>query len=234
MKFIASTAAICLVIGASVFTTQKVVQAEARKTRKSMPGLLNNPLGDGDSLVTKVDKLNASLASIDRRLTRLEDITGREAKAETADIKKSTSEIQQEVERLSAQVNAFAKNQTQLSDIPRQLQIVNANMRNVVNAISSKDEATASTPQEVLTALDWMIEKIDNIDGYFPPLYDFLGAVYSGDESAVSGYPSVDIRINEILLMLEDLQKDASATRKLVTPYVIEPKKRPRPFEMDN
>ena len=230
MKIVACTAAVCIVIGASVFTTQKVVQIEARKTRNSMPGMLNNPLDDGESLVAKVARLNKTLDSINKRLTRLEDITGREAKAEKADMIKATTAIKDEVQRLALSIDTLAKEQSSLSDIPLQLRTMDANMRTAIRAIDAKEEQSSTPPQEILKAMDWMIQKIDDIDGYFPPLYNFLGAVYEG--GAVSAdYPSVDIRLNEALLMLEKIQADSDATRKLVTPYTREPSRYPRPFE---
>lgn len=227
MKIVASTAAVCIVIGASVFTTQKVVQAEARKTRNSMPGMLHNPLDDGESLIAKIEKLNNTLDSINKRLTRLEGITGREAKAEKAEMIKATTGIKQEVQRLAVSIDTLAKEQSTLSDLPLQLRTIDANIRTTINA---KDEKTSAPPEEILQAMDWMIQKIDDIDGYFPPLYNFLGAVYEGDEASAD-YPSVDLRLNKIIQMLEKIQTDSAATRKLVTPYNIEPSRYPRPFE---
>jgi hypothetical protein len=76
-----------------------------------------------------------------------------------------------------------------------------------------------------------MVQKIDDIDSYFPPLYDFLGAVYTADGSAAAaGYPSLDRRINEVILQLDNLQQGMDITVKSVTPYVREPSKYPKPF----
>ncbi|MFO7937180.1 MAG: hypothetical protein R6V06_06200 [Kiritimatiellia bacterium] len=236
MKLIASTAVICLVVGASVFTTRKMIQTEARKTRRSMPEILNTPLENGNSLISEIDKLNSLLGSIDRKLTRLEDVTGRKTEKNAAEIIKSTSRIQLEIKHLTAQMNAIAEERNELNAIPEQFRIMNANLQNAVNAINinAKEQTDSSTPPEIITALDWMIEKIDHIDGYFPPLYSFLGAVDSGDQAVLSEYPSMDTRINEVLLLLEKVLEDTTATRKLVTPYIIEPEKRPRPFETEN
>ncbi len=233
MKIIACTAAVCIVIGASVFTTRKVIKAEARKTRNSMPGMLSNPLDDGESLITKVAKLNKTLDSINKRLVRLEDVTGRKTKAENAEMKRATTGIKQEVERLALRIDTLAGEQSALSDIPDQLRVIGANMRNAISAIDTREQKDSAPPQEMIKAMDWMIQKIDDIDGYFPPLYNFLGAVYDSDGAAVD-YPSVDLRLNEVILMLGKVQEDVIATRKLVTPYIREPTKHPRPFEVED
>lgn len=231
MKIILCTATVSLVIAASVFTTQKVVQAEARKTRNSIPNVLNNPLGDGESLVSKIDKLNTALASINKRLIRLEESAGRETKVNNAEIKDVTLKVSKDVERLALHVNSLAQEQAALRDVPGQLRIIDANMRAAVNAIDTKTQKSTAPSKDVVKALDWMVQKIDDIDGYFPPLYDFLGAVYDGNATVATDYPSVDQRLNEVILILDKIQKDAAATRKQVTPINIEPTRYPRPFE---
>jgi len=232
MKVILCTAAVCLVIGASVFTTQKVVQAEARKTRNSMPGVLNNPLEGGESLVARVDKLNATLAAINKRLTRLEDLTSQENKVDNSEIKEISTGIRQELDRLSLRVNNMAKDQEELNGLPSQLKIMDLNMRTAINAIDNRTPQENAPSEEVIKIMEWMVDKIEDIDSYFPPLYDFLGAVYDTD-ATTADYPSVDLRLNEVIQILDKVQQDAAATRQLVTPYVIEPKKRPRPFDTE-
>ncbi len=231
MKIILSTAAVCLVIGISVFTTQKVVQTEARKTRNSMPGMLNNPIEGGESLVVKIDNLNASIASVNRRLTRLEEISGRESKESSAEIMRATVGIREELDRLALRINTIAGEQAVLQEIARQMNLLNAGMRTLAGAIDTTAQPSAAPSDEVINVLDWMVQKIETIDSYFPPLYDFLGAVYTGDGSSLADYPSVDLRLNEVLLTLDKVREDAAETRRLVTPYTIEPTRRPRPFE---
>ena len=234
MKLILCTIALCLVIGVSVFTTQKVVQAEARKTRNSMPGMLNNPLEGGQSLIARVDSLNASLAAINKRLTRIEEMTGREGKESGDQIRLVTVGIREEIDRLSLKVNTIANEQAVLKDIAGQLNLLSAEIRTVAGAIDAKGQTGALASDEVVKAMDWMVQKIEDIDSYFPPLYDFLGAVYTDEVAGLAEYPSVDLRLNEVILALDKIQEDAAATRKLVTPYVIEPTRYPKPFEEDN
>nr|MDA3926610.1 hypothetical protein [Kiritimatiellia bacterium] len=229
---IMSTAAVCLVIGLSIFTTQKTIEAEGRRTRGSMPGVLNNPLRDGESLITKIGKLNATLTAINKRLTRLEEISNLKNKGDNSEIKAISSKISKDVNRITARLNTLTEEQATLKYIPSQLRIIDQNMRIILLAKEEAKAAESPTPEEIVKTLDWMVQKIDNIDSYFPPLYNFLGAIYIGNGKAASdSYPSVDKRLNEVMLQLDDLQQDMTTTLKYISPYIREPTKRPRPFE---
>ena len=109
MKTLACTAAVCVVIALSIFTTQKTIETEGRRTRASMPGVLSIPLDDGESLVSKVEKLNATLSSINKRLTRLEDTGNRENKVKTDELKAISTDINQDVERIATRLNAIKR-----------------------------------------------------------------------------------------------------------------------------
>jgi len=234
MKILACTAAVCVVIALSIFTTQKTIETEGRRTRASMPGVLSSPLGDGESLVSKVEKLNATLSSINKRLTRLEDTGNRETKVKTDELKAISTDINQEVERIAARLNAISKEQDALRDIPAQLQVIDRNMRIAILAKENEAKAAPASdpPKEIIETLDWMVQKIDAIDSYFTPLYSFLGAVYTEKSSdAATSYPSVDKRLNEMIMQLDQLQKDMKITLKNVSPHVREPSRYPRPFE---
>jgi len=234
MKIIACTAAVCLVIGLSIYTTQKTIEAEGRRTRSSMPGVLSNPMGDGESLETKVGRLNVTLAAINQRLTRLEEISNRNNKADIDEIKTISTKISGDIGRMNARLNAISAEQAALNDIPSQLQTLDQNMRVILLAKESVAAEKSPPPEEILKTLDWMVQKIDDIDSYFPPLYGFLGAVYSEDGGGVAdGYPSIDKRINEVILQLDALQKDMNTTLKNVSPYVREPSKYPKPFSTE-
>ena len=223
MKLIACTAAVCLVIGLSIFTNQRTIEAEGRRTRSSIPGVLRNPLGDGESLITKVDKLNANLTAINKRLTRLEEISNRKNKVDNSELKSISTEINEDVDRMTARLNAISKEQAALRDIPSQLQTIDHNMRIIL--LAKEERAKQSPPpKEIISTLDWMVQKIDDIDSYFPPLYDFLGALYESPN--VDGYPSVDKRLNEVILQLDEMQQDVSTTLKHVSPYIREPTRR--------
>lgn len=231
MKIIVGTVAVCLIIGVSIFTIKKAIEAEGRRTRNSMPGVLNNPLGDGESLMSKVDKLNASLSAINKRLIRLEDISNRRNNIANNEIRDVSNEINKNVNRMVVRINAISAEQATLKAIPSQLQTIDHNMRVIL--LANEEQEKQSAPKiEVIKTMEWIVQKIDDIDSYFPALYDFLGAVYTGDEnSALEGYPSVDKRINEIIRQLDEIQKDVRATRNHVSPYIIEPTRRPKPFD---
>ena len=227
------TAAICLVIGGSVFTTRRMIQTEARRTRNSLPVLLNNSVDGGESLITRVDNINASLSALNKRLARLEEIVSRETREGSDDIRKVNNELRAELGRLSGKVDEVANEQRRLKDVPSQLNLVRSGLNTLADVVETGASTDAAPAEEVIQALDWMVQKIEDIDSYFPPLYQFLGAVYTGDGVTIGDYPSVDLRLNEVILNLDKVREDAEAIRKLVTPYVIETGKRPRPFEMD-
>lgn len=234
MKIIVCTAVVCVVIGLSVFTNQRTIEAEGRRTRSSLPGMLSNPMADGDSLVSKIDTLNANLVSINKRLTRLEELSSRNNQVDNSELKEISTQISAEVGRMTARLNALSADQAQLKVIPSQLLTIDQNMRVILLAKESIASEKSAPPPEILTTLDWMVQKIDDIESYFPPLYSFLGAVYDADAGAeLAGYPSVDKRLNEVILQLDDLQKDMRTTLRNVTPYIREPSRYPKPFEAE-
>ncbi|MDD2600884.1 MAG: hypothetical protein PHO37_16955 [Kiritimatiellae bacterium] len=235
MKIMACTAAVCLVIGLSIFTTQRSIEAEGRRTRNFLPGVLNNPQGDGDSLINKVDKLNDTLGSINKRLTRLEELSSRDSAVDSSQIMAAMAKTSEELSRVIAQLNSVASQQESLKVIPRQLQIIDQNMRVILLAKENAAPEAKPLEEDILASLEWIVQKVEENNSYFPPLYTFLGAVYTdGDPRLdIAGYPSVDKRLNEVVLRLEELQRDMSITVKNVSPHIIEPTKRPRPFDRE-
>ncbi|MEI7900804.1 MAG: hypothetical protein WCK89_11160 [bacterium] len=225
MKLTLCTLAICLSILASVLTTKELIHAEGRKIRSSVPKALTEPVdgaGRPESLVQKLDALNAQLGNLSRRLASLEDTYARQNPNLSSLASTGNSQ-------------ALTKNTGGLSSTFARLDAVSDNLAALTTYLDQSFEHMEKTvtetaaSQHVTDSLEAMTKKVDAIDSYFTPLYAFLGLVYDpANEKLLKGYPSVDIRINELFLQLEALQKDVSAIRKQVTPITIEPTKHPR------
>ncbi len=232
MKHFLFTAALSLAFGAAIFTNHRVVQAEARKTRNAMPGMLMTPAEGGISLMTRIDNLDAGMAALNRRLTRLEELIERSARADSTTSREVETAVRAELGKVAGNLEAIAAEQARIKSSLMQLDRISSGLSTIGEAID-QGALQSAPPEEIVNALEWLVQSIKEIESYFPPLYDFLGAVYTGDGQTFADYASVDLRLNELLLVLDKVREDAAATRELVTPYVIETGKRPRPFEMD-
>jgi hypothetical protein len=228
MRLILCTLAVCLSILASVFTTESLLRAEGKHIRSSIPKALNEPLTAGvgqESIVQKLDALNAQLASISRRLTLLEEATGRQGGTASATAAPALAETR----ALAATVRSIAASEARLAGVPGHLAELTTYLDRSFGHLEGKVDAV-STPDELYLTLDWLVGKVDDIDHYFKPLYAYLGVVYDPEHDALlADYPSLDLRINKLLDETEALKAAvADIRRNMMVPTVIEPTKRPR------
>ena len=86
-----------------------------------------------------------------------------------------------------------------------------------------KTVTEAAAAQRIAEAIGPLANKVDAIDSYFTPLYAFLGLDYDpANADLMAAYPSVDLRLNELLLQIEALQKDLAYVKERV-PRIVEP-----------
>ena len=217
MKLILCTLAICLSVLASVFTTKELIRAEGKKVRSSLPKVLTEPLdaaGRQESLVQKLDAINAQLGSLNRRLASLEEGYARPSQAAAGNAQALTRNG-------VGLTSTFAR----LDGLPGQLADLTTYLDQSFEHLESKI-TEAAVPQHATEEIDNMAKKIDAIDSYFTPLYAFLGLAYDpANADLLASYPSVDVRINELFLQLEAVRKDVDFIRVRITPIVIEPTK---------
>lgn len=229
MRLILCTLAVCLSILASVFTTESLIRAEGKHIRSSIPKALNEPLTAGvgqESVVQKLDALNAQLASISRRLTLLEDATGRQGGNPAS---ATAAPALTETRALAATVRSIAASEARLAGVPGYLAELTTYLDRSFGHLEGKVDAV-STPDELYLTLDWLVRKVDDIDHYFKPLYTYLGVVYDPEHDALlADYPSLDLRVNKLLDETEALKAAvADIRRNMMVPTVIEPTKHTR------
>jgi hypothetical protein len=123
MKLVFCTLAICLSILASVLTLKEAVRAEGKRTRTAIPKALAEPLDesrDPDSVVRKLDALQAQLSALNKRLALLEDAGQRNGR-QTAGAAPAPDPLLAEVRALAASVQALSGGVERLGGVPDQL-----------------------------------------------------------------------------------------------------------------
>lgn len=227
MKLVLCTLAICLSILASVFTTKELIRAEGKRVRSALPKALAEPAdaaGRPEPALQKLDAIASQLSSLNRRLVALEEAGARQA-----------ASLAQLAAPEGARATGLARNAAGLSATLARLDALPAQLTELTAYLDQSFEhlentVTESTaPQHVTEALDPLSKRLEAIDSYFTPLYAFLGVVYDpASDDLLAAYPSVDVRLNELFLQSEELRKDIAALRVFLTPYNIDPVKRPR------
>lgn len=228
MKLALCTLAVCLSLLATALTLKEAIQAEGKRTRAAVPRALVEPLpGKGpDSVAQKLDAVQAQLSSLGRRLSLLEEASGRTPAplpSETA-----PDPVLQEVRSLAASVHALTAAQARLSGVPEHLARLTTYLDQSFDHLD-KRMSEKTTPDELLVSVDWLVQQVDDINHYFTPLFAFLGVVYNpAGQDVIDAYPSVDARLNEVATELADLRKSVADIRQnMSVPIVIEPTHRP-------
>jgi hypothetical protein len=224
MKLILCTLAICLSILASVFTTTELIHAEGKKIRSSIPKAQAEPADLSkrpDTLVMKLDAINAQLSTLNRRLASLEASGSRQAPSVPPNATTRDSASLQNYTAVNsatlAQLDAVSGHLVQLTTF------VDQSFEHLEKTVTETAAA-----QRIAEALEPMANKVDAIDSYFTPLYAFLGLDYDpANADLMAAYPSVDLRLNELLLQIEALQKDLDYVKERV-PRIVEPIRYPR------
>lgn len=224
MKLILCTLAICLSILASVFTTKELIRAEGKKVRSAIPKSLSEPeaaSGRADPIVQKLEAINVQLASLNRRLSSLEESGIRPNPALSAQSAGDSSTAAKDVVALTATLAKLDAVPGQLNDITTYL---DQSFEHLEKTIAEK-----APPDQFAETFDTLSKKVDAIDSYFTPLYAFLGVVYDpANDDLLAAYPSIDARINELFLQIDAIRNEVSTLRYALTPRNIDPEKHPR------
>jgi len=228
MKLILCTLAVSLSVLASALMSKDLVLAEGKRIRSAIPKALSEPLepdGRQESVVQKLDAITAQLASLNRRMALLEDAASHApSRAPAPD--PLPDPLRNEIRALASGMRGIAGSLSQLESLPRQLSEQTAYLG---KSFARLEQAAAATPApaELAVSLDWMVQKIDAIDGYFTPLYTYLGLANDpGSQDLVAAYPSIDARLNALSADLADVRAAvADVRRNMIVPVVIEPTK---------
>ena len=229
MKLILCTLAICLSLIAYTFTLSNLVRTESKKTRSSIPKALTeslNPSTREESVIQKLDAINAQLTSLSRRISLLEEGSGGHS-VRTAVSTGSADPAQADTRALAKSLNSLGTSLARLDGLPSHLAELTTFIDRSFGHLEKTVTETAA-PQDLLTPINQMAVKIDNIDSYFTPLYAFLGLAYDpANQDLIATYPSVDERINALTLQIDAVHKEVSDIRYMLSPRIIEPTHRP-------
>lgn len=228
MKLTLCTLAVCLSLLATALTLKEAIQAEGKRTRAAIPKALVEPLAgkEPDSVAQKLDAVQAQLVSVGRRLSLLEEASGRSPKPLPADT--ASDPVRDEIRSLSDNMRDLAAGQARLSGVPEHLARLTTFLDQSFGHLE-KRMTEKNTPDELLVSVDWLVQQVDDINHYFTPLFAFLGVVYNpAGQDVIDAYPSVDARLNELAAELAALRTAAADIRQnLSVPIVIEPTRRP-------
>lgn len=227
MKLILCTAAICLSLLFSVFTLKEAIRSEGKRTRAAVPKALVEPLEaskEPDSIAQRLDAVQAQLTSLNRRLAQLEEVSGRSSR--TTPPEPTADPLLEEVRALAANVRGVSEALNKLRGVPDHLVQLTTYLDQSFDHMD-KRLSEKSIPDELFVSIDWLVQRIDDIDHYFPSLFNFLGAVYDpANEDVLKAYPSVDTRLNELAAAAAALQRAVADIRNhMMVPTVIEPGK---------
>ena len=228
MKLVLCTLAICLSVLASVCTLSTLVRTESKKVRSSVTKALTEPLNPAareESVIQKLDALNSQLTSLNRRLSLLEEGVGRSSRAAAIASAEPADTGQTEIRALTKNVNTIGTAVARLEGVPSLLTALTTYIDRSFGHLE-KTVSDAAAPQDLLTPLNRMAVKIDNIDSYFTPLYAFLGLTYDpANQDLIAMYPSIDERVNDLFVRIEAVRKEVAEIHYMITPHMIEPKK---------
>ena len=229
MKLILCTLAVCFSLLASVLTLSDLARTEGKKTRISIPKALTEPLvafGREESVVQKLDAINAQLTSLNKRLSQLEEGSAHAVRA-TSNAATSTDPTQADLRALAKSVSGLSASIARLEGVPTHLAALTTYLDRSFEHLE-KTVAESAAPQDLLTPINQIATKVDNIDSYFTPLYAFLGLTYDpANQDLIAAYPSIDERINDLAFQLAATHKELTEFHRMMTPVIIEPTHRP-------
>lgn len=225
MKLMLSTATVCLSLLFAVLTLKETIRSEGKRTRAAASRALVEPLEaskEPESVAQKLDAVQAQLTSLNRRLAQLEEASGNSAR--TSPPETAADPLLDEVRTLSANVRGVSEALSKLGGVPDHLAQLTSFLDQSFEHVD-KQLAAKAMPDELFVSIDWLVQRVDDIDHYFPSLFGFLGVVYDpANEDVLKAYPSVDARLNELAVAAIALQRAVADIRKnMMVPTVIEP-----------
>jgi chromosome segregation ATPase len=230
MKVLFSALAVCVAVLTAVITLREEIRSEGKRTRAAISKSQAEPQElsvEAASVVQKLTAIQAQLSSLSRRLAQLEEVSARPSRPLTAPA--SADPLQAELRALSSSVRGVSDSLARLGGVPGHLGELTTYLDRSFDHLE-KQVTDKSTPEDLRVSLDWLVQRVDDIDHYFTPLYAFLGIVYDpANEDVVKQYPSMDARFNDVAAQLETLQKAVADIRKnMIVTTVVEPSRYPR------
>lgn len=221
LKWVIGSLALGLAVLAAVLILADLVRSEGKKTRSAITKALAEPLNQPtreESVIQKLDTINAQLASLNKRLSLLEETLGR-----TAAANRGQQPTQADLQSMTRTVNGISVSMSQLKVMPSRLAELAVFLDRSFEHLEKK-VAEAGTPPELPVTISRMAGKIDDIDSYFTPLYAFLGLPYEpADQAVLAAYPSVDERINDLTDQINAIRKETATLREVLLKRMIGP-----------
>ena len=224
MKTVLCTAAVCLCLLAHLLATRRMLQTEARLIRTTTAKALSDPRtpdGAPTSTAQRFDALHMQLVSLGRRLTLLEESLGRASKPLPDE---ALAALRADLEAAAATQRGVQLAVERLGGVPAHLAELTTYLDRSFAHLGERVEGQ-TVPDDLLLSIDWTVRKLEEIDGYFTPLYAFLGLVYDpANEDLLADYPSLVVRLADLAADVQALQKSVQEIRdRLFTTSVREP-----------
>lgn len=224
MKLTISTLAVCLMLAIVYFSTRAMVRKEARLIRSA---LVNQSADAADAptannLYSGLEALGNQLASLNRRMTVLEDaINSGEQQSAIGALRSQLTLMQQELKKLSTAQARLGVLPGYLTDLTRYLDGSFAHLE--------KSIAPNTTLEVLAEHLDETALRIENIENLFIPLYHSLGLADDGNDERKTPalISALNDKVDKVAQETTEVRRDLQALRKWMTPRNLEPGERP-------
>lgn len=227
MKMILCTLAVCLMLTASLFTTQALVREEGKRIRAAFAKTAAADQPDAavteNAVSRKLETLNNQLATLNRRMTALEEALSASVRngGVPQNLQDGLAGLRQELKGLSAAQARFSVVPGYLADLTRYLDRSFAHVEQIISE--------NRIPETFADAIDNQTQRLDLIENLFLPLYGYLGVIdAAGKEQPIASLPSLDERLLLLSQQTDNIRQDIASLREWMTPRTIEPVKRPR------
>ncbi|MDX9867068.1 MAG: hypothetical protein RBT78_04010 [Kiritimatiellia bacterium] len=219
MRQTAAFLALGLGLLAAIMTLRRGIREEGRRIRIALSQALAEPEGLRErqsDLLRKAEALNVQLATLNRRLSRIESHAPEEARAAPTGSAAPHSPAPR-TDELSAAIG-------NLNALPGLLTELTAYLDQAFGHLEETVTVTA-VPEDFAERLTAMEKRLAAIDSYFTPLYAFLGLVYDpANDAALAAYPTLDKRISALDEQLVQMRRDLAALREGLGPRRMEPR----------
>ena len=224
MKTVLCTLAVCLLLAATLFTTQTLVREEGRRTRTALSKTLDarpDASPPDDALAKRLDALNSQFDAFSRRVTALEEALA----ASAAQNDKAAQNTRADLAALRQEMKGFSAAQARFNVVPGYLAELTGYLE---KSFAHVEETVAeNAPADALTAtLNDLAQRLDAVESLFVPLYEFFGL--SQDPAALE-FPSVDARLQTLAEQTDIIRRDVEVLRIWAVPRNFDPDKLPQP-----
>ena len=226
MKMTLCTLAICLVLAAAFFSTRSLLRSESKRVLAAISALAGDggedgESGDGAGIHRGIEAVGNQLATINRRLTTLEERVAANQGTELKDINHALTALRQELATMSAAQNRLGALPGYLADLTRFLDSSFAHI--------DKSLKENTLPDSFETVIEEIALRLEAMETLFEPLYEWLGLMDKGGEARDKPrlLEELNAQMEGVGKQVGEVRKDIEELRKWMSKRDLEPGERP-------